>query len=295
MNSGARSSGLAPDFFERLEVNLRELSREPLVHFLAIGLGLFLLYALVAPANRDDDRIVISAAKVTDLARQYQATWNRAPTPAELQGLIDAEVNSKILYREGVALGLDRDDAIIERRVRQKYELMSEEENAGDPPSEAELTAYLAANPEKFRQPAVVSFDQILFEVKGSDAEIEARIDAARKAALGGADPASLGDATMLPRGVQSLALDLVARDFGEKFATAIAQAPIGQWGPPILSGYGIHLVRVSECRQAAPPQLAEVRAEVVREWENDRRIKASEASYARARARYDVVIEGQP
>ncbi len=276
-------------------MNFRKLFREPLVHFLAIGLGLFLLYALVAPASRDDDRIVISAAKVADLARQYQATWNRAPTPAELQGLIDTEVRSKILYREGVALGLDRDDPVIERRVRQKYELMSEEENAGDPPSEAELTAYFAANPEKFRQPAVVSFDQILFEVKGSEAEIEARLDAARKAALAGADPASLGDPTMLPHREQSLALDLVARDFGEKFAAAIAQAPVGQWGPPIRSDFGIHLVRVSERRQAEPPQLSEVRAEVVREWENDRRFKASEASYARARARYNVVIEGKP
>lgn len=276
-------------------MNFRKTLKEPLVHFLGIGLGLFLLYALVAPAAADDDRIVISQARINSMAQQYQAAWNRAPTPTELQGLIDSEVKNQVLYREGKALGLDRDDAVIERRVRQKYELMSEEENAGQAPTDADLSAYLAAHPDRFRRPPVVSFDQILFEVKGSDSQIEARIAAARKALAAGTDPAKLGNPTMLPSHVDPSDLDLVARDFGEKFAVAVGQAPIGQWAPPVLSGYGVHLLRVTERTAAALPPLAEVRAEVAREWENDRRIKASEESYKRARAKYDVVIEARP
>lgn len=276
-------------------MNVRQALREPLVHFLAIGVGLFLLYGAVAPAQSSGPRIIVTQAKVADLARQYQATWNRAPTPQELQALIDADVRGEILYREGKSLGLADDDAVIKRRVRQKFELMSEEDSAGAPPTDADLAAYLSSHPEKFRRPPVVSFDQILIEVKGSDDAIDARLAAAQKAAIAGADPATLGDATMLPHHVTTMALDLVARDFGDKFADAVGKAPIGAWGRPVLSGYGIHLVKVAERASAALPPLADVRAEVAREWENDRRTKASEASYARLLKQYDVVIEGKP
>jgi hypothetical protein len=279
---------------EGCALKFRQTLREPLVHFLALGLGLFLLHAIVAPPDSGGGKIVITQAKISSLAQQYQTTWNRPPTPVELQRLIDADVKNQILYREGKLLGLDRDDAVIERRVRQKYELISEEEGTGQPPSDADLSSYLASHPEKFRRPPVLSLDQIFFEVKGSDAFIDARIAASRAALARGAIPASLGDATMLPRHVDATSLDLVARDFGEKFATAVGAAPVGAWGPPVLSGYGIHLVRVTDRAAAALPPLAAIRAEVAREWENDRRVAASEASFQRAKAKYDVVIEGR-
>jgi len=187
------------------------------------------------------------------------------------------------------------DDAVIKRRVRQTFDLMSEEENSGAPPSDAELVAYLSSHPDSFRRPPVVSFDQILIEVKGSDDAIDARLAAARKAVMAGADPATLGDTTMQPHHVKAMALDLVARDFGEKFAAAAGKAPLGEWGPPVVSGYGIHLVKVTERISAALPPLADVRAEVTREWENDRRTKAREASYARLLKQYDIVLEGKP
>jgi parvulin-like peptidyl-prolyl isomerase len=99
----------------------------------------------------------------------------------------------------------------------------------------------------------------------------------------------------MLPPRITRSDADLVARDFGAEFAAAVVKLPVGQWSGPIESGVGVHLIRLTELVPPKAPTLAEVRAEVVREWENDRRVKASEASYARARARYNVVIEGQP
>ncbi|MBC7522291.1 MAG: peptidyl-prolyl cis-trans isomerase [Sandarakinorhabdus sp.] len=276
-------------------LNFRQVLREPMVHFLALGLGLFLLHALVVPVDHGDGRVTVSKGQIADIAAQYQTSWGRPPTPAELQALVEAEVKSRILYREGKAMGLDRDDSVIERRVRQKYELMTEEENAGPPPSEVDLAAYLAAHPAQFRRPPAVAFDQLLFTLKGGDAAIEARVTAARKALAAGASPARMGDWTMLPRHVDLSDLDLVARDFGERFAGAAARAPIGEWGPPVLSGNGVHLLRVTERTAATLPTLDEVRGEVAREWENDRRTKASDASYARLRARYKVAIEAYP
>ena len=138
--------------------------REPLLHFLLIGLALFLYYGHVAPRDSDNRRIVVSQAQVEDLARQFQATWSRPPSPQELSSLVDSYIHDEILYREGESLGLGRDDVVIKRRIRQKLDVMAEEEIARDAPTDAELEAYLKAHPSAFERPATLSFEQILFQ-----------------------------------------------------------------------------------------------------------------------------------
>jgi hypothetical protein len=147
--------------------------REPLVHFLLIGLLLFGLYAIVAPADVGDDRILVSRNGIADLKAGHQKLWGRPPTAAELDGLIANRVNDEILYREGLAMGLDKDDAVIKRRVRQKYELIAEEEDSVAP-TDADLAAYLKANPDRFRAPPIVGFTQVMLPEAASGAEMEA-------------------------------------------------------------------------------------------------------------------------
>jgi len=178
-------------------------------------------------------------------------------------------------------MGLDRDDATIKRRVRQKYELISEDAGT-EAATDAELVAWRRAHPRSFLQPGVVSFDQRFF----AD-------DAAATAALARSDPGP-GQPSLLPRTVAATPLDTVARDFGAGFAAGVAAAPVGQWSGPIASGYGVHLVRVNSRTAPVLPPLAEIRATVEREWENDRRRRAREADYARLRAEYDVTIAGR-
>jgi hypothetical protein len=269
---------------------LARLLREPLVHFLGIGLALFLLYAVLNPGGNKDE-IRITSAAVADLKAQHQKLWGRAATEAELQGLIDSRIADEILYREGVAMGLDKDDAVIKRRVRQKFDLIAEEEDS-ETPTEADLAAYLKANPDRFRAPPILSFTQVLIPSDGSVADVEARTAKLKSALDGGADPATTGQATLLPGRVEAMALDLVARDFGERFAAALVSAPEGQWAGPVASAYGIHLVRIDRRVPAEAPPLAAVRAEVQREWENERRQKARADRLAELRARYDVVVE---
>jgi PPIC-type PPIASE domain len=275
-------------------LNLRRVLREPLLHFLLIGLALFLYYGHVAPGNRDARRIVVGQAEVDDLVRQYQATWNRPPTPQELTGLVEAYVHDEILYREGQALGLDRDDAVIKRRVRQKMDVMSEEEIAHEAPTDADLSAYLQSRPDAFRLPAIVSFEQILVGTTEPSGELERKIVAARRALEGGATPATFGQPTMLPARVNEAGLDDVAREFGEPFARQLLTAPLGHWSGPITSGFGAHLVRVSALKPAELPPLQVVRTAVAREWENDQRRRALDGNYRKLRLRYDVVIEAK-
>ncbi len=276
-------------------MTVRTLLREPLVHFIAIGLALFLFYPLVAPADRGGDRIVVSAQTQSALAEQHEKLFGRPPSAQDLSELVENRIRDEILYREGVAMGLDKDDALIKRRVRQKYELIAEEEDGSIAPTDADLEAFLKANPDRFRAPPQISFNQIVIPRSDSDTEAKAQIEAMKSALANGAKPGTLGGPSLLPNDIPDTPLDLVARDFGTIFAEALATIPVGQWSGPVPSAYGFHLVRLHSRTPSAMQPLAEIRPKVAREWENDRRTRAREARIAELRKAYDVVIENLP
>jgi len=275
-------------------VKIRRLLQEPILHFLLIGIALFVVYGTVAAPNRTDARIVVSERMVDEMAREHEARWARKPSEQELAGLVDAYVRDEILYREGLKLGLDRDDAQIKRRVRQKFEVISEEQSARGAPSDAELNAYMTANVDRFLVPATVSFEQILVDSSESPADVERAAAVARAALVRGADPEKLGRPSMLPSRVASAAQDRVARDFGERFAQRVQSATLGEWSGPIASSFGMHLVHVAARSPAALPKLDSIRPIVAREWENDRRTSARTDSYQQLRGNYTVVIEAK-
>jgi PPIC-type PPIASE domain len=266
--------------------------REPLLHFLLLGALLFVIYGRVAPADKAGQRIVVSTALIVDLARQYRTTWMRPPTKQELDGLVEAYVRDEILYREGLVLGLDRDDVVIKRRVRQKLEVMAEEQLAREVPSDAELSAYLSKNAARFTHPAVLSFEQILFANSASVAQVEKVVADARKALARGLNAKNLGKQSMLPQRQEQASLDQVARDFGKAFAEQLMSAPLNQWSGPVISGVGTHLVRVTERLPANLPPLEAVRTQVAREWENEQRERSRTENYRQLHSRYQVVIE---
>jgi parvulin-like peptidyl-prolyl isomerase len=269
---------------------IRRLLREPVLHFLLIGIAIFVAYGLIAPRGKEGARIVVTQGVVDALVREHQARWQRPPAEQELAGLVDAYVRDEILYREGMAMGLDRDDPVIKRRVRQKLEVVAEEQQARDAPTDADLAAYLAKHTDRFVRPGTVSFEQIFFPVMATAAEVEA----ARRSVARGADPARLGQASILPPRAENVPLDLAARDFGSEFATGIAKLPLREWAGPVRSGFGLHLVRVTARTPAIGPALDDVRAAVAREWENERRVASLSDNYKKLRSQYDVVIEAK-
>jgi hypothetical protein len=271
-------------------LSVHALLREPLLHFLLIGLALFILYGRVSPGDSDSRRIVVGQSQVDDMIRQYQSNWSRPPTRAEIRGLIDTYVHDEIVYREGLSIGLDKDDGVIKRRIRQKYELIAEEEQRSAP-TDADLAAYLKAHPAEFLRPAIVSFDQVYFDVATTSPEAVGAVKAALEK---GANPATLGQPSMLPRQVTNVSIDLVARDFGDNFAKRVAAAPVGTWVGPVVSGFGVHLVRLSARTPPALPSLEQIRVAVAREWESDQRSRSSLADYRNVRADYDVVIKAR-
>src|SRR5204863_5385799 len=142
-------------------MRIRTLLGEPMLHFLLIGIALFGAYRWVSPRDSDGRRIVITQGVINDLVTQHVAARGREPSPTELNHLIESYVRDEILYREGVRLGLERDDIVVKRRVRQKIEMIAEEDASTGAPTDADLSAYLTANPARFVQPAILTFEQV--------------------------------------------------------------------------------------------------------------------------------------
>ena len=272
--------------------------REPLLHFLLLGAALFLLYHVLnrgepSAASRE---IVVTEARVEALAENFAKTWMRPPTAEELQALVDDYVAEEVFYREAVAMGLDRDDTVIRRRLRQKMEFISEDVASSVQPTDEQLQAYLKQHAEKFAQPPRFTFQQVFLsgERRGAAVRRDAeRILAELQAGRGTANPQQLGDPTLLPPGMESATPQDMENTFGSDFAAAVGKAPVGQWTGPVQSGYGLHLVRVERREAGTAPALAEIRPLVLREWESEQRKKTNTAFLAQLRSKYAVRVEG--
>ena len=275
-------------------MRIRTLLGEPMLHFLVIGIVLFAAYRWMTPGDSARDTIVITQGVVDDLFTQHVGARGREPSATELTHLIESYVHDEILYREGMRLGLDRDDIVVKRRVRQKIEIIAEENASTRTPTDADLSAYLAANPARFLRPAILTFEQVFLGESSSSPRVVSAVAVTLDALRSGTDPGQLGKATLLPRWMTDSPADLVARGFGASFAAALENVPIGEWVGPIDSSFGAHYVRVSDRTPAASPPLAAVRDHVVREWENERRQRARNDAYTRMRGEYQVSIEAK-
>jgi hypothetical protein len=271
------------------------LLREPLLQFLALGAMLFGLYGLAGKRSAEaPEKIVVSASRVANLGDGFARTWRRLPNQPELQGLIEDYIRDEVFYREGRAAGLDRDDVIIRRRVRQKMEFLADDMSVPEP-SDEQLAAYLASNPERFRAEDQLTFHQVFLSATrrantiDSDSEQIASILAR---ADGAVDATVLGDPFLLGEEFRSVSPSKVTSIFGESFAKQISVMEKGRWQGPISSGFGQHFVFISEWVSGNLPPLDAVRPVVHREWANARRLEAEQKLYASLRNRYEIVVE---
>ncbi|MEN8692444.1 MAG: peptidylprolyl isomerase [Desulfobacterales bacterium] len=271
--------------------------REPLVHFLAIGAVLFLAFHFWGGGGPSSNRIVITPGQIDSMVIRFTRTWQRPPTSKELKGLIDDYVRGEIAAREARAMGLDRDDTIIQRRLRQKLEFMAEDVFNAQPPTEEELQAWLNEHADKFRIEPAIGFFQVYLnpDKRGNSIQVDAKKMLEQLRAAGPpADNSSAGDSLMLPGQVDLTRLSEIKRIFGRQFADEIFQLEPDRWTGPVSSGYGLHLVYVTERKESRMPAFAEVRQSVEREFLAQRRKRELDAMYERLLERYQVTMQKQ-
>ena len=282
----------------RLPIDMmKRMLREPLLHFLLLGGVLFVVYSgMQKPGSSGEPgKIVITQGQIEHLATGFAKAWQRSPSPQELEGLIRDQVREEVYYREAIALGLDKNDTVIRRRLRQKIEFVSEDIVAHARPTEADLNAFFQAHADAFRLEPRLTFRQVFLNPKKHGeylARDTVQLIADLNQVAGMADPATLGDSILLEHQFTDAPISEIAKQFGEKFAKKLLELKPGQWWGPVESGYGAHLVSVSELTEARMPALADVRDAVLREWDNARRLEANEKFYQELLKRYTVTIE---
>jgi peptidyl-prolyl cis-trans isomerase C len=275
---------------------LKTLLKEPLFHFLFIGAVLFVLFGIVGESDTGpDNRIEVTQADVERLVATWQRRWNRLPTPSELNNLVESYIREEILYREAVAMGLEKDDSVVRRRMAQKIEFLFKDISTPPEPTDGDLQAYLEKYPDKFTSPARYNFSHIYLSVdkRGENAMKDAgELLTKLQNNPNQKDPTQFSDLFMFDYDFADITEFEITRIFGEQFAKALAGIKTGQWQGPVDSGYGIHLVKVGKRIEPSLPPLAEIRDKVQMEYIAELQRNANQKFYLSLRERYEVVVE---
>lgn len=275
-----------------------KLLREPLLHFIFIGAVIYLLYGVFAEPVMDetDKTIVVSAGETEWMQSSWQKRWNRPPTDKEMDGLIQQYIRETVLYREALTMGLNQHDQVIRRRLAQKLEFLARDLASLAPPTEEELLAYFTEHQARYQEPTRYTFTQVFIDPdKRGDATLaDAETIKATLIAQGDAieDAGALGDDFMLQNYYPDKDPLEIRKYFGSGFAESLVELSPGQWHGPVLSGYGVHLVYVSNVTAPPAPVFAELRERVTQDWKAERGEELNEKFYASLRDRYTIVIE---
>lgn len=262
--------------------------REPLVHFFLVGAAIFGLFAAVddSPPPVAANVLEVTEYDARRLVAEFEATWRRPPTADELDYMIGQLVREEVYVREALALGLDRDDAVIRRRLQAKMEFLTESGAEVVEPDDAVLEAHLEANADRFAEPPLVAFEQILLDERiGADEVqlVEARLNR-------GVDPGEAARPTLLPPAFRLSPVQVVDGAFGGGFFDALGVLPEGTWAGPVETSLGRHLVRVTERRESRLPPLSEIRARVEQDWRAEFTAQLREERFEALLGRYEVV-----
>jgi len=269
------------------------LLREPLLHFVAVGGLVFAVYA-----NRSElyatspDVISISETQIEQLTAQFSSVWNRPPSDDELDVVIEAYIREEVYYREALALGFDQNDVVVRQRLRQKMEFMTDTGAQLLVPTTAELEAYRGTNESRARPGARRAIEQVyLGQTPPSDRIADLLKELQSEPDM---NTSTIGERTLLPAELGLSLPEDIDSVYGSGFFEQIKEVPVGQWAGPVVSAYGVHLVRVLDNRAGQAPPLAEVRAALVREWQAEKAKELRELDYAARRDKYVIQIDGR-
>jgi parvulin-like peptidyl-prolyl isomerase len=281
---------------------LKRWLREPLLHFLLIGLVLFGLYSYINRGRsglESSKRIVLSLDDLRTMEMFFESQWHRQPTQQEFQAMVEDKIKEEILYREGLAMGMDKDDTIVKRRMAQKMQFLAEDVAAAHEPSSAELKSWFAKNNSKFALPSRYSFRHVYFspDKRGKAAQQDA-VQALAKISGQPEDSKvapSLGDSFMFQDYYGDRAPSAIAKEFGPQFAVALEKLKPGSWQGPVESGYGWHLVFVDTVIPGRIPAFEEIEPDVKTAWLGEQKATAWQKAYSDMRAKYIVLLPAAP
>lgn len=273
---------------------MKAIFKEPLLHFFLLGVLIYWLSTFSNMMADEGKTIFVSQGKVKQLEMLYKKTWQRSPSQSELENVINEYVLEQAAYLEGVGLGLDKNDIVITRRIRQKLDFIAEESTKRPIVTDQLLNEYLSNHSDMFRQEPIFTFKQAFFDERKQGKQLDENINKSLTLLMANstADITELSNASFLAPHYQNISQSQIERQLGKSFSKKIMSAQLHTWLGPIRSSYGYHLVYLDEKQQGKLPKLEEVRHLVLREWENEQRQQSVKAYYHQLLKRYPVTID---
>jgi hypothetical protein len=273
---------------------LRRVFREPLIHFLIAGALIFAGYAAVVDTKTTEraDTIRIGADEMQMLRAQYEKLWGRPPADDELAPMVQEFIREEVLFREGVAMGLDQDDVIVRRRIGQKMEFLIGDLAVPAEPADETLATYLDANRDKYLEPPHLTFTHVYFSTDRRGAQARADAEAALDELGDRPRAPELGDRFALAVDYADKTVREVDQTFGPAFGEQLVEAPVGEWFGPVESAYGLHLVRVLERTEPRIPDFDELLDRLSVDYSFETRQAANALALERLTERYRIVFD---
>lgn len=291
---------------------MQKLLKEPLVHFLAAGVGLFVLFGIVSrDATEEDSSIVVVDDDTLLTFVQFRLkAFNpelakkklEALSDEELERLIDDFVREEVLHREAMALELGKDDYVIRRRLVQKLEFITEGFVEGAlEPDPAALARFFEANKSDYYVEPYVTFTHVFFSsedrpLEEALARAEKKLTELNERSTPFSEAPKHGDRFLYHLNYVERTPDYVASHFGVPMARAIFELEPNEfvWKGPFESPYGAHLVLLTTSEPGRDPQLSEIEGRVLRDWESSEKRRMTEDAIDDIIETYDVRIEYQ-
>lgn len=272
---------------------MKKIIKEPFFHFILLGIALFLLYGLVNDNSNSKDTIIINDFDVSALISKWEMQWKRQPTEQELQKLIGLNIKQEIYYQEALKMNFDHNDEIIKRRLAQKMKFLSNDIAGMVEPSDVELKEYYQQNTDKYLAPASYSLYQITFSPdKRKDNYRDAAETLQQFPNATFEEMKSRGDLLPINYFFENLDVKEFGLKLGSKFSTALEETQdINKWIGPIPSGFGYHLVFITEKNAPSIAVFESIKKNVIRDYEYDRQKEMDKTIYHELKKKYEIDI----
>ena len=275
---------------------MKNLFKEPLFHFLLLGGLLFALYGIVNRSTDDESTILIDDFDINNIIASWEMQWKRLPTDEELKNLIQQNIKQEIFYQEALKMKLDHNDEIIKRRLAQKMQFLSNDLASINEPTKEELEKYYDKHFENYLRPYFFSFYQIVFSPDNREnAKQDAEIIMSQIGDDSFEEVKTKGDALPFPFFFQNTDADNLNRQLGINFSQSLERIETDSWVGPIQSGFGYHLIYLTERTGPQIPELNSIKKDLLRDMEYDNQKNLNDLIFEELKKNYSIEFNLDP
>jgi parvulin-like peptidyl-prolyl cis-trans isomerase-like protein len=272
---------------------MKKILKEPFLHFIVIGIALFVLYGLVNDKTSSKNTILINDFDVSNIIAGWEMQWKRPPTEKELQNLISLKVKQEIFYQEALKMNLDHNDEIIKRRLAQKMKFLSNDIASLKEPTDEELQEYFKGNSDKYLTPYSYSLYQITFSPDKRENNYNDAVETLAKNPIATFEEMKdKGDKLPFSYFFEDVSANDLGLQLGSKFPEALLERDSNKWIGPVPSGFGYHLVYITKIQEPQLPEFNVIKMKINDDFEYDHQKEIDELIYTELKKKYKIEFE---